>query len=153
VPEALIGLGGVVLGASATAGITWWVQRDNRREKRRIAARLMLGEASAFRAQLREARQAHHVLSDAGVRARRLLDAWRERPAELSALPIETWHMVTMGVHGLYMLAQDADFVAGEDWNSRTDRVYKELEEMLKLVEGAIRALAEDSRSWRRPAK
>jgi hypothetical protein len=148
--EAVIGLGGVLLGAAVTAGITWWMRRDRQREMRRIAARLLLGEASALCLQLKDSRKHHRVLPDAGERARRLLAAWRERPAELSALPIETWESVTMGVHGLYMLAQEADFLSDKEWAPSTDEVYQQLEQMLGFVEDGIRDLARDSQARRK---
>lgn len=63
--EAVIGLSGVLIGAAFTAGIAWWTRRDRQRELRRIAARLLLGEASALRRQLNESRMHRRVLPDA----------------------------------------------------------------------------------------
>lgn len=135
--------------SAAWSGPSWWTRRERRREQERVAARLLLGEASALRSQLRDARRDRRVLPDAGEHARRLLGAWRERPEELSALPIKIWDAVTMGVHHLYMLAGDADSVSNQEWSQRTDDVYRELEKMLAAVEGLVQGLADDSRSRR----
>lgn len=55
-----------------------------------------------------------------------------------------------MGVHGLYMLAQDADSLSDKEYTSATDGVYQQLEKMLGLVEEGIRDLAKDSQDRRK---
>jgi hypothetical protein len=144
--EVLIGLVGVMVGAGTTAGIAWWGRRDLRREQGRIAARLLLGEAVALSRQLHEARQEQRVLPDAGDRARRLLEAWRERPEDLSGLPIETWYFVTARVHELHVFAVEADDVSGREWSTHTDFVYEQLERLLAPVDSVLRRAAGDSR-------
>jgi len=136
--DALFGLLGACIGAGATAGVALWGRRDSRRQHARTVARLLLGEAAALRADLSRCRSEHRVLPGAGDRARLLLEGWRERPEELSELPAETWHYLTMWVHAAHMAASDVDRVSTEGWSQATDHVYEELESLLGQAEDLL---------------
>ncbi|MFZ1154162.1 MAG: hypothetical protein WAN93_04580 [Solirubrobacteraceae bacterium] len=77
-------------------------------------------------------------MPDAADRACLLLDCWRERPEELSELPVETWRYLTMWVHAAHMAASDVDRVSNEGWSQATGQVYEELELLLGQAEDLL---------------
>lgn len=145
----LIGLLGVALGAGTTAGVAWWSRRDDARRQARVVARLMPGEASAFRAQLAEARERRRVLPDIDKRCELFLEAWRNYPDELSVLPAETWWFLTAWVHALSAVAITAKFEADEAWGERTDALYAHIQAALEPAEEIL----ERSEGRRRPLR
>jgi hypothetical protein len=149
VTSALIGLLGVLLGVAGTVGFAWWSRRDERRQRARVAARLMLGEASALRAQLAQARQEQQPIPDLRQRCNVLLYAWRQRPEELAEFPMEVWRSVTFWVHDLTNVAQHVERL-GPSWSDEADWVYGRIEVVLTLADQLLAAAAATSSRFAR---
>jgi hypothetical protein len=133
---ALTGVLGALIGVAATAGVAWWNRRAARQRQAPVAARLLLGEATALRADLDLCRLEQRVLPDAEDRARLLLAAWRDRPEELSELPVESWRRLTSWVHGAHMAASSVDGVGMDGWTPAVDWAYIGLGLYLSQAEG-----------------
>lgn len=96
----VIGAIGAIIGALGAGGVAWWTQRNSSRSRGRRAARVLLGEATALRAEVERADADQTPLPDAGGR---LLQVWRDN-VDLGELPYKDWKRVTNRVHTLNVL-------------------------------------------------
>lgn len=129
--DALVGLGGAVVGAAAATGVALWNQRQSARKSRRVAARVLLGEALALQAAVINARRGEQVLPDIAERTRTFRSYWRANPDEMGEFPRAVWLLVTAAVHDLLMHAKAAERESELGWSEHTDLSYRRLQESL----------------------